>query len=511
MNYYIFFTVFISGMTTLAAEISALRLLSYIYGTSNIVWSIIIGVIMFYLAIGYYLGGNFADKNPTPAKYYQLLSISAVLTASIPYISQPILFHASQAITAFDIPIATGAFIGTLLIFALPITILGCSSPYAIRLLLTHPDNSGSTAGKVYSLSTAGSIVGSFIPTLLTIPTYGTRNTYLLFGGILLITCIVGILLSSKKLNIASIVLITTYIAISQLPSGKIKSTAGLIYESESAYNLIQVVNKNNANYLLLNEGQGIHSVYNKDSPLTNSTWDYYLAAPYFNKYPYSPSNIENILIIGLAGGTISNQHIEIYPNINITGIEIDPEIIAVGRKYFNLSRENLTIIIGDGRASLHKLKKTKYNVIAVDAYRLPYIPWHLTTKEFFLESKSLLSSDGVLAINVGRTSSDRRLIDSVTSTLLAVFSNVHIIDVPNTYNSLLVATIKQTHRDNVLRNATLPTSKSHPILNKILSDTPNHIVPINPNKVIFTDDKSPIEIITDSILIKYLFEEGST
>ena len=498
-------------MTTLAAEISALRLLGYIYGTSNIVWSIIIGVILFYLAIGYYLGGNFADKNPSAAKYYQLLSISAVLTASIPYISQPVLLHASKAIIAFDIPIATGAFIGTLLIFALPITILGCSSPYAIRLLLKHPDNSGSTAGKVYSISTAGSIIGSFLPTLLTIPTYGTRNTYLIFGGILLTTCIIGIVLSSKKIGIESIVLITAYITISQLPSGKIKPTAGQVYESESAYNLIQVVNKNNTNYLLLNEGQGIHSVYNKDSPLTNGAWDYYLAAPYFNNYPYSASNIENVLIIGLAGGTISNQHIEIYPNINITGIEIDPEIIAVGRKYFNLSSENLNIMIGDGRASLQKLNKTKYNVIAVDAYKLPYIPWHLTTKEFFQEAKLLLSPEGVLAINVGRTPSDRRLIDSVTSTLLAVFSNVHIVDVPNTYNSLLIATINPTHPNNVSRNATLLTTKSHPILDKILSDTPNHIVPTNPNKIIFTDDKAPIETITDSIFIKYLFGESST
>ncbi|MDP6770611.1 MAG: fused MFS/spermidine synthase, partial [Anaerolineales bacterium] len=146
-----------------------------------------------------------------------------------------------------------------------------------------------------------------------------------------------------------------------------------------------------------------------------------------------------------------------------------------------------------------------KYSAIVVDAYRLPYIPWHLTTKEFFLETKSLLRPTGVLAINVGRTNTDRRLVDALSATLLSVFPTVHVIDVPDTFNSILVATNTTTSANNLQHNLSSLDQNVHALLPLMLAKTINDLVPTQPNDMIFTDDRAPVEHLTDSILLNYL------
>tara|TARA_B100001123_G_scaffold331693_1_gene374102 strand:- start:430 stop:1311 length:882 start_codon:yes stop_codon:yes gene_type:complete len=281
------------------------------------------------------------------------------------------------------------------------------------------------------------------------------------------------------------------------------------MYEKESPYNLVQVVERNEVRYLLLNEGQGIHSIYDPNSLYTGGSWDYFLTAPFFNPPPHQVSDVHNLLIIGLAAGTISNQYTEIYGEIPITGIEIDKDIIKVGNDYFAMDKPNLSAIAADGRLYLNYLSH-KYSVIAVDAYRLPYIPWHLTTKEFFLETKSLLTPRGVLAINVGRTSTDRRLVDALSATLLSVFPSVHVIDVPETFNSILVATNVTTSNTNLQHNRLLLGPNSHELLSLMLDKTINNLVPTNPNDIIFTDDRAPVEQLTDSILLNYILGSDS-
>src|SRR5262249_13833758 len=155
----------------------------------------------------------------------------------------------------------------------------------------------------------------------------------------------------------------------------------------------------------------------------------------------------------------------KVYGDIPIDGVEIDPGIIDVGARFFDMNAQKmptLTVYAQDGRYELNQLDK-RYSVIAVDAYRPPYIPWHLTTVEFFQEIRAHLTDEGVVAINVGRTQTDRRLVDAMTATLLQVFPSVHAMDVPISFNTILVATIKPTSQDNLAQNLALLPADADP------------------------------------------------
>jgi spermidine synthase len=170
--------------------------------------------------------------------------------------------------------------------------------------------------------------------------------------------------------------------------------------------------------------------------------------------------------IIGLAAGTSARQATEVYGPILIDGYEIDPEIIRVGREYFGMTQPNLNSIAMDGRWGIQTSER-QYNIIGIDAYRPPYIPWHLTTKEFFEIVRDHLTSDGVLVINVGRSPSDRRLIDGLAGTIGTVFPSVYVMDVPNTFNSIIYATVQPTQIENLYQNLIYLYTRqdSHPLL----------------------------------------------
>jgi spermidine synthase len=281
-----------------------------------------------------------------------------------------------------------------------------------------------------------------------------------------------------------------------------------LLYEHDSAYNYIQVQeDADGYRYLYLNEGQGVHSVWHPTNFLYNGTWDIFLAAPYFNAPPYTPDRVKNLLVIGLATGTIPRQYIKAYGNIPIDGIEIEPEIIEVGERFFDMNSSmmpSLSVYSGDGRYMLNQLDN-EYSVIAIDAYRPPYIPWHLTTVEFFMEIKDHLLPDGVVAINVGRTNTDRRLIDAMTATLLEVYPSVHAIDVQGSFNTILVATMQFTNSDNLIENLNLLPDNAEPILRTVLTKSVATLAPVVASYTLFTDDRAPVETLVDALVINFL------
>lgn len=288
---------------------------------------------------------------------------------------------------------------------------------------------------------------------------------------------------------------------------GPIKDTEGQIFETESSYNYIQVVERGGTRYLLLNEGQGIHSVYTPGQPITRGTWDYFLSAPFFNEEPVELTDIKRLGLVGLAAGTIAKQYSAIIGEIPIDGWEIDPKIIDVGREYFDMTEPNLNAIAADGRYGIQHSNQI-YSIVGVDAYRLPYIPWHLTTKEFFQEVRDHLTADGVVAINVGRTFDDRRLIEAMAGTLRSVFPSVHLVDVPDTFNSILYATVQPTSFENLLYNfAYQKVIGADPILLEILESTIINLQPVPDSQIVFTDDRAPIEQLTDSIAIRFVLQ----
>jgi spermidine synthase len=262
---------------------------------------------------------------------------------------------------------------------------------------------------------------------------------------------------------------------------------------------------------LYLNEGQGIHSQWHPENVGFGRTWDFFLAAPYFNTPPYSSADVPSLAIVGLAAGTIARQYTNVYGDISIDGIEIDPAIIQAGERYFDMNAEfmpNLTVYAEDGRYMLNQLDR-RYSVVGIDAYRPPYIPWHLTTVEFFQEVREHLTDDGAAVVNVGRTSTDRRLVDAMTSTMLRVFPTVHAMDVPYSFNTVLVATVQPTTAENLAINLNDLPADANSLLRETLALAVESLVPIHESEIVFTDDRAPVETLVDSLVLNFLLSGG--
>ncbi|HUN24435.1 MAG TPA: fused MFS/spermidine synthase [Anaerolineales bacterium] len=507
---YAYFAVFSAGFTTLGIELAAARLLGNVYGTSNLVWAGIIGLILLYLTVGYFLGGRWADRSPHWQTFYTIMAWGAFSVGLIPIIARPILLFAAKGVLAFNAPVAGGAFLATLILFIVPITLLGCVSPFAVRLLIQDVGSAGQVAGRTYAISTLGSLIGTFLPVMVLIPWLGTRLTYLSLAIYLFGVAWVGLFQHNRRRAIWLVGLLAILLGLVWVGAqGAIKPTRGLIYETESEYNLIQVAEVNETRYLLLNEGQGLHSVYSPHQLGTQGgTWDYFLTAPFFNMPPYAPSQVQSLAVVGLAAGTIPKQYSAVFGPIPMDGIEIDSEIVRVGQEYFAMNEPNLHVIIGDARWELPLLEK-QYSVVGIDAYRLPYIPWQLTTVEFFQDVQAKLLPDGVLVINVGRTETDRSLIAAMYTTLREVFPSVYIMDVPYSFNSILVATVQPTQAQNLAANLALLPSDAHPLLREALALGVQTLQPAPAPSIVFTDDYAPVEQMTNAIVFNFLLNEG--
>jgi predicted membrane-bound spermidine synthase len=511
MRKWLYIAVFFSGMASLAVEMSASRLLGNYFGTSNLIWASIIGLILIYLTICNALGGRWADRSPHPQTFFQILIWASFFIGLIPLISRPILRMAATAFDALELGLLAGSFVVVMVLFTIPITLLGTTTPFALRLTLQDSRKTGSLAGRLSAISTVGSFVGTFLPALFLIPTIGTFRTFLVIGALLMAAVLVGFGATcgwKRPLIYLWMPVVFILLALYGTP-GTDKTTSGLVYEKDSAYNYVQVLNVGTTYYLRLNEGQGVHSVYDPTVLFYNGPWEQVLSAPYFNANHTTTEDVTSMAIVGLAAGTTARQASLAFKNIQIDGYEIDPEIVNVGRKYFDMNEPNLNVIIQDGRWALKNSTK-KYQVISVDAYNPPYIPWHMTTQQFFEEVKAHLTDDGVMVINIGRSTEDRRLVDVLTSTILTVFPTVHVMDLPDSFNSILFATAQPTSTDNLLANYTvLAADPATPqILLQAMANTITNPAPDPQPAQIFTDDLAPIEWLTNSLVLDFIFSD---
>lgn len=499
-------TAFTAGMTSLGIELAASRLLGNVFGTSNLVWANIIGLILVYLTAGYFLGGRWADRSPYARTFYRLVLWAAFTAGLIPIVAQPVLRWAAQAVEDLNAAIMAGSFLAVLILFCVPVTLLGCVSPFVIRLLLDDRARAGQVSGQVYAVSTLGSILGTFVPVLWLIPEIGTARTFLVLSGGLLLVGLLGMLTVDRRQALVHVWMPLVLIGLAWWAlRGPIKAGVGQLYESESAYNYIQVREVGGLRYLLLNEGQAVHSVYDPAGGPTYGTWDYFLAAPFFNAAPFAPDRVERLGIVGLAAGTIAQQYTQVFGAIPIDGWDIDPEVMQVGREYFGMTEPNLQAIAQDGRWGLEHSGQT-YSVIGVDAYRPPYIPWQLTTQEFFQIVREHLTAEGVLVINVGRTPEDRRLVEALVGTIGSVFPSVHVVDVPGTFNTMVYATVQPTVVENLGRNlGYLQTRGAHPLLLDVVARAVENLAPTPVSDVVFTDDRAPVETLVNSIVIRFV------
>ena len=492
-------------MASLGVEFGAARLLAPYFGTSLYVWGVLIGLVLIYLSAGYVIGGRLADRRPDDALLYQITAWAGLWIGVIPLVSYPILLASQQGFKDLSAGLVAGTLLAVVLMFAVPVILLGCVSPFAIRLLLKNVETGGNTAGRVYALSTAGSILGTFLPVFWFIPTYGTRPTLEGFGLVLVVVSVLGLWPRRRLYASFAVAVLLAWIV---LPAGIKPPVVGtLVTEKDSAYNYIQVVQVGTTTELILNEGQAIHSIYDSQNNLTHGYWDYLLVADAFQPAESSAPTPRSIAILGLAGGTTARQYRLAYgDSVDITGVEIDPAILDLGHRYFHLGDAGAHEVVSDARYWLDT-QAGHYDVIVLDAYRQPYIPFHLTTQEFFQQVRDHLNTGGVAAVNVGRTQTDYRLVAALASTMAAVFPNVYLIDDPNFDNTLVFGTDEPVSIDDVKHNlglvdAPLASAAAQTALAEgRLRASPYH-------GQVYTDDLAPVEQLIDEIIFSYVTGE---
>jgi spermidine synthase len=485
--------VFVAGAATLATEIAASRLLAPYFGSSTIVWANIIGLILVYLSLGYWLGGKLADRRPDPRVLGGIVAVAAVFVALTPFVARPVLDLGLNALDAVDVGAVVGSFFGALLLFAVPVTLLGMVSPFAIRLALVDIERAGAVAGRLYALSTVGSIVGTFLSAIVLIPLIGTQRT--MIGSAALLALAAALLLGNRwqllTLGLALLVLI---------PPGTIKQSEGLIYETESTYQYIQVVERTDGSRALkLNEGVAVHSVWRPDTVLTGGVWDTFLMIP-----PLVDHAPRRMLIIGNAGGTIARAYGALYPEIAIDGVEIDPKVTETGRKYLGLG-DNLRLrtFAADGRPFL-ELTDARYDIVVVDAYHQPYIPFYLATEEFFSLVRDHLEPGGVMALNVAAVPGDDRLSEAIGTTVLAAFPQAWRWRALR-FNELLLAFDRPADRaELVAAAATVPA----PVVS-LVPLFEDELEPIVSHGSVLTDDRAPVEWLTDRMIVDFVSRGG--
>ena len=507
MRRYLYMGVFFAGFTSLAVELSASRLLGNYFGSSNLVWAVIIGLILIYLSVGYTIGGRWADRSPNPGSFFKILLWAALGVGLIPLASRPILRMASQAFDQMQTPAMIGAFVSVLLLFSIPVTLLGTASPFAIRLALATRDEAGTIAGRIYTISTLGSFLGTFFPVLLLIPALGTYLTFVTISSIMMAVALLGlwqtVSLKAAMVNIWMPVLLAVCSLIGM--RGLDKEARNIIYEGESAYNYIQVQEIEETRILRLNEGQGIHSIWHPTRDNFFGAWEQVLVAPFFNSQMTDLDDIQSMAILGLAAGTSARQAASVFPNIHIDGYEIDDVIIQIGEQYFDMRMPELTTYADDARWGITNNPK-RYQVISVDAYRPPYIPWHLTTVEFFRETYDHLEEDGALVINIARIFDDRRLVDSLFATISAVYPSVYVTDIPDSFNTMVFATKSPTDFNNLIGNYIALSTKetTPPLLLTSMQITILNRQPDPEEGMILTDDHAPVEWITNQMILNF-------
>lgn len=534
---FLLLVVFLAGIGTLGVEMLASRLLAPYFGTSQPIWAVVIGLTLIYLAIGYRLGGRLADRQPDEALLYRIICWAGLLTAFIPLLSDPILRFAQQALSRFLVGGFVGALFGVLILFAAPVILMAMVSPFAIRLQLRRAEagvaNAGSVAGSLSALSTVGSIIGTFLTVLYFIPEIGVARTTYLFAAFLIVLGLIG-LRDWRYLLMLVVVAGLAWFTLTTRPNIKSADCRGctLIHEEDSAYNYIQVATRDGWTVtdqrtetvnLILNEGQAIHSIYNKSYEATNNPldlltgggpWDYFAVAPYF--YPNrDPEAVNSLAMLGSATGTMPAQFLAVYgPDAKIDAVEIDPRIIAVGREYFNMqdnavsdAHPNYTVHAQDARYWL-ETTDGQYDVIGMDAYHQPYIPFHLTTVEFFQSVKARLTPNGVAVVNAGKApSGDDRLGQALASTMLAVFPQVFVIDTAGFGNQILVG-VNQPVGDGVANFVDNALRIDDPVLRTVMDwsiraggQPIREFRPQNATFAPFTDDHAPVEQLVDSLI----------
>ena len=495
--------VFVSGAVLMGLEMTGSRILAIHFGSSIYVWGAIIGVFLAALSIGYYSGGMLADRRPTFYPLSALLLIAGGWLMLIPFYANPV----CRLLLRFNPGERLGPLLATLILFGGPSVLLGMVSPYAVRLAAQTVERIGNVSGSLYALSTFGSIAGTLLTAFWLVPALGVRALLQILGVCLLVLPLIVVTWSRRKAAVvvlfASTLMVLSYIG--AVPA------QGVIYEGDSAYHYIKVVDDKQRNIRFLQFNNYVEGAIDLSPP-------YDTRVSYTNAFHlariFNPK-LKNILIIGGGGGIGARKFVNDDPNVVVDLVEIDQRVVDLGLKYFHLEpSDRLRIHVEDGRSFIRR-SQTKYDLLILDAFTIGgQIPFHLTTREFFNEIKQTLSPDGVVLANINGTMRGRRsrIMRSEYKTLATVFPNVYlfphlldterrqggVMDLDRTRNIILIAVNVggSWTKESVVATATQLEQSKAPLTPTFVEDAKQFFdtrVPTD-DVPLLTDDYAPVD-----------------
>lgn len=504
-KYYLYMTEFFAGMSVMAVELGASRLLAPYFSSSQIVWTIIIGTIMIAMALGNIWGGRNADKNPNPDKLYMRMIIAAIWIAAIPLVGKYIIMAISAVLvlTISNNFLIWAAFLACMIIFAFPLFLLGTVTPSLVKYTVDSLDDSGKTVGTLGAINTLGSIIGTFVPTFVTIPSVGTSITFLIFSGILLVlgmTYFISTKSQKVKCTVSAVIFILCIVFghSDSFAFGKNK----LLYEGESIYNYLQVKDTDDSVILSTNVLFGVQSIMKKDDSLTGMYYDYALAAPVMSGIPRKEN--AKVLVLGMGTGTYAKQCEKYFTNASIEGVEIDEKITNLASKYFKLP-DTVKVTTYDGRAYLNATDK-KYDVIMVDAYQDITIPFQMSSKEFFIMVKDHLTKDGIMVVNMNmHTEKQGNINQYLSDTIANVFNKVYTVNVDGATNRELFASQNSEVAETFKQNTSELNSRE---LRTLMDNVADNMKAYKKGDYLLTDDKAPVELLGMQVIDELIQNE---
>lgn len=491
-KYYLFFTLFITGAAVMVLELAGTRVVAPVYGSGLFVWASLITVALTCLAIGYWIGGKIADKKPKFGTFYLIILVGGILIAPVSQVASPVL-----RLTA-NLGFRLGPLFSAYLLFAAPLVLLGMVSPYAIKLATNELKVLGSTAGRLYAISTLGSFIGTLLTGFLLIPAIGTKKI-LCLQSLILILLWIGYQLINKKysLGLSSAVLLSLPLLFifTYFPPRKESKKIRMLYKSESIHGQLKVFEEGMERKLYLDNMRQSSIHMNTYLPTGEIYYSFELL-PLFN-----PGG-KNALLIGLAGGNIPRRLWEY--GIVTDCVDIEPKMEYIARKYFGFLDYFGKIYINDGRSYINSTKNG-YDFVVIDVFTGDDIPFHLLTRECFQEIKNLLRKNGILGINFmgeiyGKNSLGWK---SVYQTLHQVFPYV------KAFSLLKGSKLTDTVSNVIFFASTTPLKSPEDIRPFCKGPLPQHIIDLflkceldidSKEGIVLTDDCSPIEFLRKNV-----------
>ena len=398
----------------------ASRVIAPYFGNSVYVWGSLIGVFLAALSVGYFLGGRISTRWPERGPFLALVFLAGAATYPIPHFSAAVLGQ----IAVRDFGPRGNPLLGSTALFFIPSALMATISPYAVRLRTKSVEGVGDVAGRLYALSTLGSIVGTLLAAFVLISTFGVRSIIQILGATEMVLAVAGLLWARRAGAAAAAAAGVAVVML--LTAGAPADAADVIRSKDTVYHRITVSDEGQVRYLRLDNYW--QSARDQVAPLrTVFPYTDYLHLPIL-----FDAGFRRVLFMGMGGGTTPSRFHHDYPQAMIEVVEIDPAVVATARSLFALPDDRrLAVHVMDGRLWLRRAPE-RYDLITLDAYLIDTIPFHLATREFYQEAAARLNPGGVVASNVigAVHGPESRLFRAIYKTFRSVFPHVYVFPV---------------------------------------------------------------------------------